>query len=190
MRSKRHHDGLEGKAFRSRRRPSNSYNGPPSGSGMFKERPMRVAILRLTWGLLALPLLAARAEPPRGIPSPQEMAAAREDVWAEAAIRQPGGPSYEFFKDLLPPLRYVNTAFRHYPLALSAPAAAVKVRWVSNGSGVNLRADKPPMWRELGTPVRFLVGDKPEPFGDDPARITGPHFADGYLPVVRVGYAA
>jgi hypothetical protein len=152
---------------------------------------MRVAILRATLGLAALSLIpAARAEPPPGIPSLQEMAAAREDVWAEAAIRQPGGPSYEFFKDLLPPLRYVNTAFRHYPLALSAPAGAVKARWVSNGSGVNLRADKPPMWREVGTPVRFLVGDPPEPFGDDPARITGPQYADGYLPVVRVGYAA
>src|SRR5947209_17156692 len=117
-----------------------------------KERPMRVAILRSTLGLLAVPLmLTARAESPRGLPSPQEMAAAREDVWAEAAIRQPGGPSYEFFRDLLPPLRYVNTAFRHYPITLSAPAAAVKARWVSNGSGVNLRADKPPMWREVGT---------------------------------------
>src|SRR5579871_6724101 len=115
-----------------------------------EERPMRATMLPATLGLFAVAfILSARAEPPRGVPSPQEMAAAREDVWAEAAIRQPGGPSYEFFKDLLPPLRYVNTAFRHYPIVLSAPAAAVKARWVSNGSGVNLRADKPPMWREI-----------------------------------------
>ena len=66
------------------------------------------------------------ADPPaEPLPTPREMAAAREDVWGEAAIRAPGGPSYEFFRDLLPPLRYVNTAFRHYPIVLSAPGAPV-----------------------------------------------------------------
>src|SRR5262245_40247619 len=65
------------------------------------------------------------------LPTPAEMAAARRDVWGEAALRQPEGPSYEFFKDLLPPVRYVNTAFRHYPIVLSAPAGPVKARWVS-----------------------------------------------------------
>ena len=49
----------------------------------------------------------------------------------------------------------------------AAPAAPVKARWVSNGSGVNLRADKPPMWKEAGTPVAFFVGEKGEPFGAD-----------------------
>src|SRR5688500_10226766 len=114
------------------------------------------------------------------------MADAREDVWGEAAIRAPGGPSYEFFRDLLPPLQYVNTAFKHYPLVLSAPAAPVKTRWVSNGSGVNLRADKPPMWKEAGVPVAFLVGEKPEPFGADVTRLDGPRYAEGWLPVVQV----
>src|SRR3954468_20972366 len=109
--------------------------------------------------LLALPAVT-RAGPP-DLPTPQEMADSREDVWGEAAIRAPGGPSYEFFRDLLPPLRYVNTAFRHYPIVLSAPLAPVKARWVSNGSGINLRADKPPMRKEAGTPVAFFVGDKP-----------------------------
>ena len=33
------------------------------------------------------------------------MAESREDVWGEAALRAPGGPSYEFFRDLLPPDR-------------------------------------------------------------------------------------
>jgi hypothetical protein len=68
---------------------------------------------------------ATPTAPPKDLPKPAEMAAAREDVWGEAAIRQPGGPSYEFFRDLLPPLRYVNTAFRHYPIVLSAPLAPV-----------------------------------------------------------------
>src|SRR4051794_1847750 len=80
------------------------------------------------------------AADPEKLPTAREMAAAHRDVWGEAALRQPGGPSYEFFRDLLPPLRYVNTAFRHYPLVLSAPSAPVKARWVSNGSAVNARA--------------------------------------------------
>jgi hypothetical protein len=127
---------------------------------------------------------------PAALPDARAMAASREDVWGEAALRHPEGPSYEFFKDMLPPLRYVNTAFRHYPIVLCAPSATVKARWVSNGSGVNLRADKPPMWREIGVPVAFHVGDKPEPFGADVERLDGPRYRDGWLPVVEAGYEA
>src|SRR5262245_11852651 len=93
--------------------------------------------------LLFLSATANGAGPARSLPTPREMADSRTDVWGEAALRQPGGPSYELFKDLLPPLRYVNTAFRHYPIVLSAPSAPVKARWVSNGSGINPRAEKP-----------------------------------------------
>jgi hypothetical protein len=118
------------------------------------------------------------------------MAASREDVWGEAALRDPDGPSYEFFKDLLPPLRYVNTAFRHYPIELCAPGHAVKARFVSNGSGINLRADKPPMWREVETPVAFLVGEKPEPYGSIPGRLIGPKYLNRWLPVVTLRYSA
>src|SRR6185369_17500931 len=53
--------------------------------------------------------------------SVKEMIDARTDVWGDAAMRQPNGASYEFFKDLLPPLRWVNAEFRHYPIVLSAP---------------------------------------------------------------------
>ncbi|HJZ93109.1 MAG TPA: hypothetical protein VKE40_19690 [Gemmataceae bacterium] len=118
------------------------------------------------------------------------MAAARDDVWGEAALRHPDGPSYEFFRDLLPPLHYVNTAFRHYPIVLCAPSAAAKARWVSNGGGVNLRADKPPMWKEPGVPVAFHVGEKAAPFGADVKWLDGPRYHDGYLPIVHVGYTA
>src|SRR5438067_6842218 len=147
-------------------------------------KPGPIALL----ALFALPSVGRAAAP--DLPTPAEMAASREDVWGEAAIRAPGGPSYEFFRDLLPPLRYVNTAFRHYPIVLSAPLAPVKARWVSNGSGVNLRADKPPMWKEAGVPVAFFVGDKPEPFGDDVTRLGGPLYAEPGLPVVQVGYVS
>ena len=108
------------------------------------------------------PLPPRRSEP---LPDPIAMARAQRDVWGAAALAQPDGPSYEFFKDLLPPLRYVNTEFRHYPIVLSPPAASIKARWVSNGSGVNLRANKKPMWKETGSPVAFRVGLPSEPFG-------------------------
>lgn len=134
--------------------------------------------------------MAARTaeEPARPLPSVKEMAEARRDLWGEASLRQPGGPSYEFFKDLLPPLRYVNTAFRHYPIVLCAPKARVKARWVSNGSAINARADKKPMWREVGFPVHFQIGDKAEAFGADLERLDGPRYAEGYLPIVRIAY--
>ena len=118
------------------------------------------------------------------------MAAALSDVWGAAARAQADGPSYEFFKDLLPPLRYVNTEFRHYPIVLSSPAGSIKARWVSNGSGVNLRANKKPMWKEVGSPVAFRVGTPSEAFGADAARLDGPRYRDGYLPVVQVAYAS
>jgi hypothetical protein len=139
----------------------------------------------LLLGIVCLPP-SARADQP--LPTPQEMAASLHDAWGEAALRQPDGPSYEFFRDLLPPLRYVNTAFRHYPIELSAPGGHVKARWVSNGSAVNARADKKPMWREVGFPVRFRVGDPAESYGDDPERLSGPRYAEGYLPIVRTAY--
>src|SRR5262245_55090421 len=101
------------------------------------------------------PLLVTLSADPAPLPSPKEMAAAKTDVGGEAARRLPDGPSYEYFRDLLPPVRYVNTSFRHYPIVLSAPRASVKARWVSNGSAVNARADKKPMWKEVGSPVHF-----------------------------------
>jgi hypothetical protein len=116
------------------------------------------------------------------------MAASPTDVWGAAALRQPGGPSYEFFRDLLPPLRYANTAFRHYPIYLCAPKAPVKARYVSNGSAVNARANKKPMWKEIGVPVSFHVGEKGEPYGEDLERLDGPRYLNGYLPIVRTAY--
>src|SRR5262245_2614910 len=130
--------------------------------------------------------LAAADEPPESV---REMVESRRDLWGEAAARQPGGPSYAFFRDLLQPVRYVNAEFRHYPVVLCAPRAAVKARWVSNGSAVNARANKKPMWREVGFPVQFAVGGG-EAFGADPDRLDGPRYAEGWLPVVQVAYQA
>src|SRR3954447_20763780 len=124
----------------------------------------------------------------RQVASTAEMIAARTDVWGDAAMRQPDGASYEFFRDLLPPLRWVNAEFRHYPIVLSAPRAAQKTRLVSNGSAVNAKANKAPMWFELGVPVKFFIGDPAVPFGDDLARLETPAYLDGYLPVVTIRY--
>src|SRR4051812_16028317 len=59
------------------------------------------------------------------------------DLLGEAALKQPGGASYEYFRDLMPPLRYVDANFLHYPITLSAPGSTTKAKFVSNGSEVN-----------------------------------------------------
>ena len=124
----------------------------------------------------------------RNLPSVGEMIESRTDVWGDAARRHPDGASYEFFKDLLPPLRWVNTEFRHYPIVLSAPRSPEKVRLVSNGSAVNPRANKPPMWHEAGVSVTFFVGESRERFGEFLSQLDGPGYLDGYLPVVTTKY--
>ena len=47
-----------------------------------------------------------------------------KDVLGEEALKQPGGPNYEYFRDLMPPLRYVDANFHVYPITLSAPTCA------------------------------------------------------------------
>src|SRR5690349_16533990 len=116
-------------------------------------------------------------------PAPEEVIAAKTDLWGEAALRQPGGPSYEFFAGLLPPLRYVDADFRHYPIVLSAPGAPVKARLVSNGSAVNALARQPNWKTEAGTPVHVRVGPDRTSFGTDLTHLDGPHYADGWLPI-------
>src|SRR3954447_22303091 len=55
------------------------------------------------------------------LPTLSEAAASKRDLWGETAMRQPNGPSYAFFEQLLPPPRYVDAEFHYYPLLLSAP---------------------------------------------------------------------
>jgi hypothetical protein len=133
-------------------------------------------------------LTACLADTPHFPKTREEVYSLREDVWAEAAIKQPGGPSYEFFRDLFPPVKYVNAAFKVYPIVLSAPGAKVKARYVSNGSAINPKADQKPMWYDPKFGVEFFVGDKQEPYGADPGRLLGPRFAEGWLPIVQTAY--
>jgi hypothetical protein len=138
--------------------------------------------------LLAMLLAASTAAFAQPAASRDEALAAQLDLWGEAALKQPNGPSYEFFAPLLPPLRYVNADFRHYPIVLSAPGAPVKARLISNGSGLNLRGGTR-SWNDVGTPVIFRVGPDELRFGEFIERVTGPRYADGWLPIVQLDYA-
>lgn len=145
--------------------------------------------LVLTLGVLGVILLTATmaAEPAR-ISALDEVVASKRDVWGEAAIAQPNGPSYQFFEGLLPPPRYVNADFHFYPIVLSAPNAKVKARLISNGSGVNLRGGSR-SWNDVGTPVIFRVGPDELRFGEFPDRLEQPTLAEGYLPIPEIRYA-
>src|SRR3569833_825702 len=107
------------------------------------------------------------ASQPRGVASLDEVINSNKDLWGEAAIKQPGGPSYEFFASLVPQLRYVDAPFRHYPITLSAPGASEKVRFVSNGSQINALARQPNWVGVTGIPTTFRVGYDLITFGDD-----------------------
>jgi len=146
------------------------------------------ATLAANWLILfatAAPVSAQTA--PAAMPTLDEALAARQDVWGLAAMREPNGPSYQFFERLLPPLRYVNAEFRHHPIVLSAPNATQKARLTSNGSGLNARANLR-TWKEVSVPVTFRVGEDQHVFGEDLQKLDGPHLEQGHLPIVRLSY--
>ena len=127
--------------------------------------------------------------PPAGAATIEDVIRAGEDLWGEASLKQPGGPSYEYFASLLPPLRYCDAPFRHYPITLAAPGGApVKVRFISNGSAINALARQGNWVGETGIPVSFRVGDELEAYGNDLKRLDGPKYERGYLPIVQLRY--
>ncbi len=121
------------------------------------------------------------------VPTLQEALASGPDLWGEASMKQPNGPSFSFFRDLLPPPRYVHADYRYYPLVLSAPKALVKASLVSNGSGLNIRGGAR-SWKATGTPVTFRVGPDEFLFGGLRDRLSDPTLANGYLPIVIIEY--
>jgi hypothetical protein len=139
--------------------------------------------------LLGVFAAVATAAPAGDLPTPEQVIAAKTDLWADAALARPGGPTYEFFAGLVPPLRYVDADFLHHPLVLSAPGSAAKARLLSNGSAINALARIPVWQNESGTPVLVHVGDDRDAFGSDLAFLDGPHYADGFLPIVQLRYA-
>ncbi|MCX7429049.1 MAG: hypothetical protein NTW96_25910 [Planctomycetia bacterium] len=151
-------------------------------------RQVRRGIARAAFAVpLLATVLAGVAFARDRLPTIDEIIEAKTDTLGEAAIRQPGGPSYEFFAKAMPPLRYVNAAFRHYPIVLAAPRNGCKARLVSNGSAINAKGNLS-TWQDVGFPVSFCVGPKEVAFGDDLERLDGPRLADGYLPIVGMSY--
>ena len=134
-------------------------------------------------------LLLAHGGVACGQHTPQQIIESKIDLWGEAALRQPGGPSYEFFANLLPPLRYVDARYKDYPIVLAAPRSLVKGKIVSNGSIINPLARRMIWVGESGTPWHIMVGERLEPFGTVPPRLKGPRYQDGYLPIVQLEYA-
>src|SRR3954453_18430713 len=121
------------------------------------------------------------------VPTLAEAAASKRDVWGEAAMQQPNGPSYAFFKQLLPPPRYVDAEFHYYPLLLSAPNAEVKAHLISNGSGVNLRG-LGHNWAHFPASFHFRVGPDQFQFGGELKRLEHPTLAEGFLPIFEIRY--
>jgi hypothetical protein len=121
--------------------------------------------------------------------TPQQIIASKTDLLGEAALKQPGGPSFEFFADKLPSLRYVDARYKHYPIVLAAPRSLVKGKVLSNGATINPLARKYEWVGEAGIPWHITLGNGHRPFGEDLAKLKGPHFVDGYLPIVQLEYA-
>lgn len=156
-------------------------------------------------GSLACAGFSALAALPVDLPDLKEALESKRDVWGEAALDQTNGASYEFFAPLLPPPRYVNADFRHYPIVLcppgdfpetpparfvrdNDPGSKPKARLISNGSGLNLRAGAAG-WNEVGTPVKFRVGTDSFLFGSLRDRVTEPTLAEGWMPIVEIRYS-
>ncbi len=139
------------------------------------------------YAIVCLFVVVSSGEENTKLPSVEEALAANTDIWGEAAIRQPGGSSYDFFAKLLPPLRYVNAKFRHYPIVLSAPMAQSYGRLVSNGSAINAQPDLQ-WWGVYPCAVEFHVGEDRAVFGEDLHKLAGPNYADGSLPIVQMAY--
>ncbi|MEQ1827396.1 MAG: hypothetical protein ABL921_15670 [Pirellula sp.] len=127
------------------------------------------------------------AQAPRQLPGLGEVVQSGRDLWGEAAMQQRNGASYEFFRDLLPPPRYVHADYRYYPLILSAPKSHSKASLVSNGSGLNVRGGAR-SWKDNGIQVLFRVGPDEFLFGGLRDRVSEPSLVDGYLPIVRIEY--
>src|SRR6266566_175725 len=97
-------------------------------------------------------------------PTPQQIIESKSDILGEAALQQPGGPSYEFFEKVLPPLRYVDARYKHYPIVLAAPRSLVKGKILSNGGIVNPLARQYQWVGEAGIPWHITLGSRHLPF--------------------------
>jgi len=149
--------------------------------------PLAVMMVFGSCAAVCQPAASAQTRTGCDLPGIDEIIEAKTDILGEAAMRQAGGPSYEFFAEAMPPLRYVNAAFRHYPIVLAAPRNGCKARLVSNGSAINAKGGAQ-TWNDAGVPVCFRVGSGEVAFGENLANLDGPRLAGGYLPIVEMSY--
>jgi hypothetical protein len=136
---------------------------------------------------LCLSFIGCRSSPSKI--TPEQAIAAKTDLYGEAALGRPQGPTYDYFASLLPPLRYVDADFRCYPIVLCAPNSPVKGRLVSDGSAINALARQPVWQNEMGTPAIITVGDDRAAFGQNLGSLDGPHCEGGYLPIYALHYS-
>ena len=180
---------------------------------------MRVAPLVFLVGLIGL--VDATADPQERAPLPiepssapeevatlDEVLAANRDLWGDAALKLEDGPTFEFFAELLPPLRYVNAAFREVPVLLADPRGGPKFRVARDGSAIEPRGGHASWGDSPLPPATFWIGERAgvgddgdsggadgsdgsdgsdivwRPFGHDGAPPRDPKLRDGWIPIV------
>ena len=120
----------------------------------------------------------------KGLAGPCEVAESLYDVWGEAA-RHPAGRATSSSGTCSPRSVIRTPSFALPDRPVSAPRAQPSPVGEQRAA-VNLRADKPPMWKEAGHPVAFFVGSTRRAVRRPIPRLDGPRYPDGYLPVLRV----
>src|SRR5690242_6043511 len=103
--------------------------------------------------------------------TPPQIIESKTDLLGEAALHALGGPSFEFFADKLPPLRYVDALYQHYPRVLAAPRSLLKGKLLSTGGIINPLARHYQWIGEAGIPWHVTLGKRHLPFGEDLAKL-------------------
>ncbi len=115
---------------------------------------------------------------------------AKRDLWGEALMARPEGPTYDNVKDLLRPMMrvgdYVTASGVHY-VVFGEPAGITGggdcALHVADGSEIISR------YHKTGRRTTFFVGEKGEErFGFDLERLREPRLFDGYQPVLLSEY--
>ncbi len=141
------------------------------------------------------PATPSSATPPSA--TLDEVLASSIDLWGQAALREPLGPTFESFAELLPPLRFVNTDFHEVPIVLADPDGGPKVRVAGDGSGLSLRANQAYWTDSAQPPITFWIDAAASggehatraaaqwrAFGQDGSTRRDPQLRDGWLPIV------
>ena len=139
------------------------------------------------------PRAGRRARPLRTRSRVERALRTRHDVWGNALLNAPDGPSYEAARRLLPPLLYARAPGKRaltesgvyyvpFGQPLGARGAGSVALHVADGSQVIAE-------RVGGRRLTVLVGAKGrERYGSCVARLGQARLADGYLPIMSTTY--